>query len=121
MIPTHVLRAGLAQMVTEHDARQVIEAQGGFAHSDGGSRMLLHRVGGGGCDAWHWDFRSVGIGFGLAPFRYEVWISAPRIIAAILTVAVEGMEHAVLLDRLVEMLTAPEEASGQLSLLGGDA
>ncbi len=51
-----------------------------------------------------------------------MWISAPRIIAAILTVAVEGeREHGASLDRLVEMLIAPEEASGQLSLLDGAA
>ena len=121
MIPTNVLRAGLAQMVTEHEARQVIEAQGGFAHSDGGSRMLLNRVGGGGCDGWHWDYSGRGIGFG-PYYMYALWIGEPRIIAAILTVAVEGeREHGAFLDRLVEMLTAPEEASGQLSLLGGDA
>ena len=122
MIPTDVLRAGLAQMVPAHEARQAIEAQGGFAHRDGVSRMLLNRVGGGGRDGWHWDYSDRGIGFGLAPFRHELWIGAPRIIVAVLTVATEGeREHGVFLYRLVEMLTDPEEASGQLSLLGGDA
>ena len=121
MIPTDVLRAGLAQMVTEHEARQVIAAQGGFARSDNGSRMLLNRVGCGMCDGWTYDYSGRGIGFG-PYYMYALWIGAPRIIAAILTVAaVEGMEHAELLDRLVEMLTAPEEASGQLSLLDGAA
>ena len=121
-VPTNVLRAGLAQMVTEHEARQVIEAQGGFAHRNNGSWMLLTRMGGGGADGWHWDYSARGIGLGLAPFRHVVWIGAPEIIAAILTAAVEGeREHGAFLDRLVEMLTAPEEASGQLSLLDGAA
>ena len=120
MIPTNVLRAGLAQMVPEWEARQVIEAQGGSAHRDGGSQLLLNRLGGGGCDGWYWDYSARGIGFGLAPFRHELWIGALRVIAAMLTVAAEGKrEHGAFLDRLVEMLTAPEEASGQLSLLGG--
>ena len=79
-------------------------------------------MGGGGADDWHWDYSARGIGLGLAPFRHVVWIGAPRIIAAILTVGTEAdLEHGVFLDRLVEMLTAPEEATGQLSLLGGDA
>jgi hypothetical protein len=120
MIPTNVLRAGLAQMVPEWEARQVIEAQGGSAHRDGGSQLLLNRLGGGGCDGWYWDYSARGIGFGLAPFRHELWIGALRVIAAILTVATEGeREHGAFLDRLVEMLIAPEEASGQLSLLDG--